>query len=195
MVCWGTSWLKSETQLCRRSFLKAAGVIVAGSLTSPKQVLGAFSSSEASRSLFMHNVHTGEFLKTLYWEKGSYIPEAFKDIHVFFRDRFTHQVRAIHPDLINLLHSIYKKTGTTKPLELFSGYRCASTNASLRRKSSKVASQSFHMKGMAADFSIPGIPLKTLKAIANAQGAGGLGYYPNTGFIHIDVRTGTQKRW
>lgn len=48
---------------------------------------------------------------------------------------------------------------------------------------------SYHMKCMAADFFIPGVPKQKLIAFAARQHAvGGLGCYPGKQFIHIDVR-------
>jgi zinc D-Ala-D-Ala carboxypeptidase len=48
---------------------------------------------------------------------------------------------------------------------------------------------SYHMKCMAADFFIPGVPKEKLIAFAARLGyVGGLGCYPGKAFIHIDVR-------
>jgi uncharacterized protein YcbK (DUF882 family) len=48
---------------------------------------------------------------------------------------------------------------------------------------------SYHMKCMAADFFIPGVPKSRLIAYAKRERlVGGLGCYPGKQFIHIDVR-------
>ena len=48
---------------------------------------------------------------------------------------------------------------------------------------------SYHMKCMAADFYIPGVPKSELIAYAMRQDSvGGLGCYPGRSFIHVDVR-------
>lgn len=48
---------------------------------------------------------------------------------------------------------------------------------------------SYHMKCMAADFFIPGVPKQKLIAFAaRLHLVGGLGCYPGKQFIHIDVR-------
>jgi len=51
------------------------------------------------------------------------------------------------------------------------------------------AEHSYHMKCMAADFFIPGVPKEKLIAYARRNWlVGGLGCYPGRKFIHIDVR-------
>ena len=51
------------------------------------------------------------------------------------------------------------------------------------------ADNSFHMKCMATDFFIPGVPKEKLIAFAMRQkDVGGLGCYPGRNFIHVDVR-------
>ena len=65
-----------------------------------------------------------------------------------------------------------------------SGYRDPSHNHRVGG-----ADNSFHMKCMAADFFIPGVPKSKLIAYAMRHDlVGGLGCYPGRNFIHIDVR-------
>ena len=139
-------------QLTRRQFLEGMGVSLAGSLMLPSM---AFPKGHQEKKLFMHNIHTGEFLKVVFCEKGIYCPQSLEEVNTFFRDRRTNEVKAINPRLLDLIHSIYQATGSTKPIELLSGYRCPKTNAYLRGKSKGVAKNSYHMRGMAADFLHP----------------------------------------
>ncbi len=82
---------------------------------------------------------------------------------------------------------------SSAPFEVVSGYRSPATNAALRRKSRAVAKNSYHMRGMAIDVRLPGRGVTQLRLAALRQRAGGVGYYPGSGFIHLDV--GPLRRW
>jgi zinc D-Ala-D-Ala carboxypeptidase len=67
---------------------------------------------------------------------------------------------------------------------LNSGYRDRSHNEATGGKE-----HSYHMRCMAADFFIPGVPKEQLVAYAQRLDlVGGLGCYPGQPFIHMDVR-------
>ena len=76
---------------------------------------------------------------------------------------------------------------------MISGYRSPQTNAGLHEKSSGVASKSLHMEGMAMDVRLPGRALAKLHDAAIALGQGGVGIYPTSDFVHVDV--GRVRRW
>ncbi|MFA7667652.1 MAG: DUF882 domain-containing protein, partial [Burkholderiaceae bacterium] len=61
------------------------------------------------------------------------------------------------------------------------------------RRSSGVARNSFHMSGRAIDIRLPGVSLARVREAALSMQAGGVGYYPKSGFIHLD--TGPVRRW
>jgi uncharacterized protein YcbK (DUF882 family) len=46
---------------------------------------------------------------------------------------------------------------------------------------------------MAVDLTIPGRPLRAVRAAALDLRRGGVGYYPGTGFVHLD--TGPVRAW
>jgi uncharacterized protein YcbK (DUF882 family) len=46
---------------------------------------------------------------------------------------------------------------------------------------------------MAMDIRIPGVPLARLRDAALALGRGGVGFYPASDFVHVDV--GRVRRW
>ena len=92
-----------------------------------------------------------------------------------------------------LLHVLEYVRGAVKsPIIITSGCRCPEHNAKIGgSKGSK------HMQGRAADIKCPDVMFETLKAKVDhfMEGWGGVGYYPNQGFIHIDTRSGPPARW
>jgi uncharacterized protein YcbK (DUF882 family) len=145
------------------------------------------------RSLSFDNLHTGERLKLDYWVQGHYVPDALASINHLLRDFRTGDVRAIEPQLLDLLVMVRQRLETTAALAVISGYRSPKTNATLHEASSAVASQSLHMQGMAIDIRIPGRPLAAVHKTALEMQAGGVGYYPKSDFVHVDV--GRVRRW
>jgi uncharacterized protein YcbK (DUF882 family) len=51
-----------------------------------------------------------------------------------------------------------------------------------------------HVSGDAIDFRIPGVPLKALRDFCAQFSRVGVGYYPKSGFVHLDVRK-RNARW
>jgi uncharacterized protein YcbK (DUF882 family) len=140
-----------------------------------------------ARSLSFLNTHTGERLRATYWEHGAYLPDALAGIDSVLRDHRSGDVARIEPRLLDLLHTISLQLDARGPFHVISGYRSPATNASLRAQGRKVAKSSLHMKGMAADVRLPGVPLLTLRDAARALRGGGVGCYPLPDFVHVDV--------
>ena len=67
------------------------------------------------------------------------------------------------------------------------------TNDALRRHSTGVASHSLHLEGRAIDVRLADVRLEYLRDAAVSLQAGGVGFYPQTQFVHID--TGGVRRW
>nr|WP_279197084.1 DUF882 domain-containing protein [Ralstonia mannitolilytica] len=147
----------------------------------------------AVRSLAFQNLHTGETLRAVYWEQGRYLPQALHEVDHLLRDFRTGEVHPIDLGLLDLLYAMRRQVGTSQPIQLISGYRSAATNAALRARSHGVARASLHMRGMAADIRIPGLELSRLRDLALSLRAGGVGFYPRSDFVHVDV--GAVRRW
>ncbi|MBW4047102.1 MAG: YcbK family protein [Proteobacteria bacterium] len=147
----------------------------------------------APRSLAFDNLHTGERLHAVYWAGGQYVPESLAEIDHLLRDFRTNETKAIAPNLLDLLCTITDRLGTNRPIQLISGYRSPATNARLHARSSGVAKHSLHMDGMAADIRIPGHNLTQLRDVALSLRAGGVGFYPHSDFVHVDV--GHVRHW
>ncbi|MGA9665854.1 MAG: YcbK family protein [Gallionella sp.] len=172
----------------RRRFLAVGGgALVAAAAIASRPVFAQSLIIAPERTLSFYNLHTGESLKTAYWVEGEYIPESLTDINHFMRDFRKNEIKPIDLNLLNLLHAITLQLDTSKPVQLISGYRSPSTNALLHAHSSGVAKHSLHMDGMAADIRIPGHDLRELHKVAIAMQGGGVGYYPRSDFVHVDV--------
>lgn len=176
------------TLIRRRTFLTGAAALAASALP-------AFADNMPARTLAFNNIHTGEHLTVDYWVEGRYQPDALQSINHLLRDFRTGDIHAIDPQLMDLLAGLRLHLDTTQPFEVISGYRSPATNASLRaeHEHSGVASKSLHMQGMAIDIRVPGRPLTALRNVALAQRAGGVGYYPESDFVHVDV--GRVRTW
>jgi uncharacterized protein YcbK (DUF882 family) len=57
----------------------------------------------------------------------------------------------------------------------------------LRKKGHEVARDSEHPRGHAVDFRIPQVPTKVLLRWVRSLHLGGVGYYPESKFVHCDV--------
>jgi uncharacterized protein YcbK (DUF882 family) len=146
-----------------------------------------------TRELSFYNVHTGEALRTTYFDRGEYVPGALAEVNYFFRDFRSNQVRTIDPLLLDLLHRIHLALDTSQPFNLISGYRSPETNAWLAAMSEGVARHSLHMYGMASDINVQGRSLALVQIVAISMRGGGVGYYPRSDFVHVD--TGRVRRW
>ena len=145
------------------------------------------------RSLAFYNLHTGENLNTAYWESGEYIPTALREINYLFRDFRANEIKEIDPRLLDVLYDLQSLTGSSQPISLVSGYRTYATNAMLAAHSEGVARHSMHIEGKASDIRIQGVELRNLQRAALSLGAGGVGYYPQSNFVHVD--TGRVRHW
>jgi len=147
----------------------------------------------APRSLSLLNLHTGEALKATYFENGAYVPDAMAALNHLLRDFRTGGVHPMAPGLLDLVSTLTGTLETRETVQVISGYRSPLTNAALHARSNGVASHSLHMDGMAMDIRIKGVQLPHLRDAALAMRRGGVGFYPASDFVHVDV--GRVRRW
>jgi uncharacterized protein YcbK (DUF882 family) len=157
-----------------------------------------FATGEANcavRKVSLRNLHTEECLDTVYFEDGQYIPDAMHKVRHVLRDFRNGAQHEIEPQLIDLLDTIRARTGTHQPFHVISGYRSPQTNAMLQdeHEHSGVATHSLHMQGEAIDIRLPDVALDHLRNAAFGLQRGGVGYYPASNFVHVDV--GDVRHW
>jgi uncharacterized protein YcbK (DUF882 family) len=181
----------------RRALLKRGLFAGAVLLVAPRRLLAAVpvgSPAGPARALSFLNAHTGERLEATYFRAGEYQPDGLRAIDHVLRDHRTGEAKAVDRGLLDLLHTLRGELGTAEPFHVISGYRSPGTNARLAARSrGGVARHSLHMKGMAIDIQLPGVRLAVLREAALGMKAGGVGYYPDLGFVHLDV--GRVRRW
>lgn len=175
-------WGASPPMLARRAFLRLAAVAPFATLAP----LRAASGVERPRALSFYNTHTGESLRSVYWAEGRWVAEGTSAIERMLRDHRTDEVHAIDRRLLDLLHRLVVELETDEPFHVVSGYRSAATNAALA-KSGGVSPRSLHLVGAAIDFRVPGRSLADVRSAALALRGGGVGYYPASDFVHVDV--------
>ena len=146
-----------------------------------------------ARRLFLHNLHTGDTVKATYWENGRYVDGALAEARHALRDWRNGAQHDMDPGLFDVFHELSARLETDRPFQIISGYRSPATNAAMHERSSGVASHSLHMQGMATDIRIEGVQLAHLRRAALDLGRGGVGFYPQSNFVHVD--TGRVRQW
>lgn len=141
----------------------------------------------------MYSGRTGERLDTIYWVEGEYIPDAVREINYFMRDWRTNDVVGIDPRTIDIMAAAHNLLDVDEPYMLLSGYRSPQTNAMLRSRSRRVAKNSLHMKGQAADLRLSSRSVNQMARAAAACQGGGVGKYSRSNFVHMDC--GVVRTW
>jgi uncharacterized protein YcbK (DUF882 family) len=133
-------------------------------------------------------------LRVTYVENGVPVPEALAEISRFLRDFRTGDVHPIDPDLLDALYALRTRAGDRGTYEIISAYRSPRTNEMLRNSGGGgVAKRSLHMEGKAIDVRLTGVRTSRLREEALALHVGGVGYYPDSDFVHVD--TGRVRQW
>jgi uncharacterized protein YcbK (DUF882 family) len=146
------------------------------------------------RALSFYNTHTGESEAVEYCRSGCLVPASLEKIDHILRDHRTGETKPIDARLLDLLHALRGKTDADAPFHIISGYRSPQTNASLRANGGGgVASHSLHLAGKAIDIRVPGVKLRDLYRAAVDLRGGGVGIYPESDFVHVDV--GRVRTW
>jgi uncharacterized protein YcbK (DUF882 family) len=176
--------------LNRRSFLTVSAASAAALFTLPSL---AKVHSARERGVSLYNLHTGEQATAVYWANGEFVEGGLQELNRVLRDHRTGDVYPMDTDLFDLLCVLRTRVDGCKPFQVISGYRSPETNAFLRKHGSGVARHSYHMQGMAIDIRLEDCALDHLHKAALALRGGGVGYYPDSDFIHVDV--GPLRRW
>ena len=145
----------------------------------------------ALRRLRLVNAHTGETFDGAYRNDKGPIQRVIDELCIFLRDHHSGETTQIDVGVIDFLADVLDSVGETRAT-ILSAYRTAETNAMLARTMFGVAEHSQHIVGRALDVHF-GSRLSDAMTAARAMQRGGVGWYPHSGFIHID--TGPVRNW
>ncbi len=169
-------------------------LLLGAALCLPARTATAGSVPEQEHRLLLYNLHTNERIDIVYRKGDSYLPDSVEQLDHFLRDHRTGDVKTLDPRLFDLLSDITAALGRTgTEIDIVCGYRTPSTNEFLRSTTSGVAKHSQHIQGEAIDIRIPGVSTARLRDVALDLHRGGVGYYPQSQFVHVDL--GPVRRW
>jgi uncharacterized protein YcbK (DUF882 family) len=144
--------------------------------------------------LRLYHTHTGERLDIVFRRGDEYIPQALEQVDHFLRDHRTGDVHHYDPRLFDLLSDLEVAVGRPHAeIQVICGYRTPWSNQYLRTHTSGVAENSLHMQAEAIDIRLPGTKTSAVRDAALALHRGGVGYYAQSNFVHVDV--GRVRRW
>ena len=171
----------------RRLFLS----LVAGLAASPGMAGAVPRPPNALRRLRLANPHTGETFEGAYRDDKGPIQRVIDELCIFLRDHHSGEKTQMDVGVIDFLADVLDAVGETRAT-ILSAYRTAETNAMLARTMFGVAEHSQHIVGRALDIRLDS-RLPEAMTTARAMQRGGVGWYPHSGFIHID--TGAVRNW
>ncbi len=186
--------MSQKSVLNRRTFLglsAAALTVGATSLSVPAQAVPFYNS--AARQLSFYNTHTQEMYRGVYYYAGGYDRAVMSKFCYMMRDHRSEEVARIDYRLFDLLHHIQSRLQNFNVVKLVSGYRSPESNAMLVSTSGGVAKNSYHVRGQATDIRIDGVPTEYVHRAALSLRSGGVGFYPDSDFVHVD--TGPVRTW
>jgi uncharacterized protein YcbK (DUF882 family) len=175
-----------NTGMDRWIFLALAG----GLLAAPRPAR-AWPAPVPLRRLRLANAHTGENFDGPFRDDTGPIMQAMMDLSEFLRDHHSGEKIAIDIGVLDFLAGAMDAVGMTRATVL-SAYRTRETNAMLARTTFGVAENSQHIYGRALDIRLPTRNAEAMQVARRLQ-RGGVGWYPHSGFFHID--TGPVRNW
>jgi uncharacterized protein YcbK (DUF882 family) len=185
-------WARIKPVLLRSVFW----LIVLGFLSPLIHASDVARAAQPEYRLRFYHTHTREHLDIVYKRGDTYIPGALDELDHFLRDHRTGDVHHFDPRLFDLLYDLTANLHDSGgEIDVICGYRTPWSNEFLRTRSAHtgVAVHSLHMQAQAIDIRLPGIPTAEVRDAALQMQRGGVGYYPVSNFVHVDV--GRVRRW
>jgi uncharacterized protein YcbK (DUF882 family) len=139
----------------------------------------------------IYNTWTHEFVAVEAGQSATPSP-APELLNRFLRCHFTNHRTDMDARLFGVLVRAANKFRVSR-VDIVSGFRAPKYNLVLRKKGRRVARQSEHTFGHAVDFRLPGVTTERLRNWARTLRLGGVGYYRDDKFVHVDV--GPVRYW
>ena len=150
-----------------------------------------FPARSTPRWLSLRHAHTGETFNGLYRDDIGPIPEAMIDLAIFLRDHHENITGPVFVETLDFLADVIENAGQGRAT-ILSAYRTKKTNAMLATRFFGVAEKSQHLAGRAIDISLDS-NLTSAATTARKMARGGVGWYPQNHFIHLD--SGPIRNW
>jgi hypothetical protein len=191
------SLLSSRLNLVMTRDDKRKKVYLGNALASEKDLASGLRFPNGWTADIVPDVEAGDEYKPIEKQIAAPLIRAFPDAQIsknfrlseFRPGRHSYEYIRLSPALVQTLEEIRARTG--RPITVTSGYRPREYNREVGG-----ASNSCHIDGLAADIYCDGLTTEQLLAISEQVIGyrGGVGYYPRSGFIHVDLR-GYEARW
>jgi uncharacterized protein YcbK (DUF882 family) len=165
--------------------------LIAGTVALPQIVRAVPLPPPQPHRLNLLNAHTGEKFSGIYRDDNGPIPRVMDELSVFLRDFHSGEKIGIDVGLLDFLSGVLQTVGEHKAT-ILSAYRTPETNAMLAKKGFKAAENSLHLYGRALDIHMSDKLAEAMKTARSMQ-RGGVGWYPQSNFMHID--TGPVRNW
>lgn len=182
-----------------RRGLLAAGLLGGLSISPNASAIGSGNEREsddafwaAPRRLRLYRPQSGESVNEVYWQDNALNSIGYLRVCQLLRDVHVNQGVYMDVRLLDILRAVQgymEYYGFNNPISIYSGYRSPKTNANTEG----AAKNSLHVLGRAVDFTMPGVPASYMGALASHFQGGGVGFYINSGFTHVD--TGYVRYW
>lgn len=180
----------------RRSFITGLGLGASSIFMGLPSCLAqpAIAAAQKSIPLRLFNPNTREAYDLELFIGDQWNSDAVKVCDWLMRD--WRQQRAVECDrrLYAGLYVIQRYFSEQGRININSGFRTHETNESLREKGYAPAVNSLHLRAKAVDFNLPGVRMLNVAKAVWALRLGGVGYYEDMNFVHMDSR-GQQARW
>lgn len=123
--------------------------------------------------------------------QGQPIPSALEKINFFLRspDNQSHSIDIQLLDLVDAIQDHFHEP----IIEIISAYRSPNYNRGLKETGHNVANESLHMQGKAIDIHLDTATEEAVRDYALSLGLGGVGWYPQNDFVHVDL--GEVRTW
>lgn len=142
--------------------------------------------------LRLYNYHLDEFLEIEFKKNGILNEKAVEQVNQLLRSRDNSEIIKINPQLLDWMDFLQDHFNADT-IEIISGYRRKEFNDALLKEGHTVSPISLHTQGNAIDIHIDEIREETLRDFLLSLQLGGVGYYAQLDFVHMD--TGPVRRW
>jgi uncharacterized protein YcbK (DUF882 family) len=131
----------------------------------------------------IESVNTGESVDVrIDLASGEVEASCYRALRHLMRCLRTGAETPMDPRLVELLYRISQRTH--QKIQMVSGFRAPMFS---------LATLSYHTRGMAADIRVPGMTPLMVRDLVRSMGVKGIGYYPVSKFVHVDVRDQHQE--